>query len=553
MNPLQQCLDNPVNNNTDNTDLLKAAYAAKEIERRQEEERLRYYKPHDKQFIIHSSNKRLKVVTGGNRTGKSRSSAIETVCTCLGKDAEPFIQGWSEGNKKWWYKRFYNQPIIGAGVRAWCATESWDVQRDVMQENVLMYIPTPILAKCDIAYRKKGVVDFIVFPNKARLTFKSYETGWRGFQGASVDFIALDEEPPADVWNECEKRVMDRLGTIVITYTPLSGLTWSYDRLYMNVNNDPEVFHTSMTWDDNPYLNEQEKQRLLDNMPEDEREARVYGRYLIGGVKVFNPRPILARRDKVVPGNYYVYNNEREKFEYSEDNAVNRLEVFSLPDPRKTYVIGSDVAEGLPEGDNSVSCVGDVETMEQVAELVCARANATEFAKQTEALARWYNDAFILPERNNDGKAMLNTLTEILHYPFIFKGDDGEPGWHQTSRTRPLLIQKGQDAIKSSVNSINSLELLEECLTFVRNNRGKAQAAGKGTKSGKKDDRVFAWMLMLAAREMALLFGSLHEPVRPNTRTIAQLNNDPSPGATKRFARFIERNYAVFDEGGDED
>lgn len=538
--------------------LILAAAVAKELERRKVEEKLRYYTPHRKQLLFHQSEKRIKVATGGNRTGKSTVSAVEVVLKCLGNEAERYVQEWKEENKEWWYRRFdYN----AKDVRVWCATVSWDVQRDVMQENIVKFIPKPILDRCEIAYRKKGVMDYILFPNGARLTFKSYETGWQGFQGASVDLVALDEEPPYDIWNECEKRIMDRLGSIIITYTPLSGLTWSYDRLYLNTGNDPEVFHVEMSWDDNPYLDEKEKQRLLANMSEEEREARIYGRYVIGGGKVFDAGKLYERRNQLagyVP-EYYEYSPERKQFVKTNKDKGNILEVYELPQRGKRYVIGVDVAQGLPEKDNSIACVIEEQSAKQVAELVGSSVDVSTFAEQVNCLGRWYNNAYIVPERNNDGKAFITSMLHVWKYAKLYKhSEDNEYGWPENVRTRPILIQKGQDAVKEIVDTINSKNLIEECLTFVRNSRGKPEAAGKGTKGGKKDDRVFAWMLAIMGREIMLLASNAPDPLRPANKLKKKTSffddgdeDDEKVFGNQTFAKFNPDMYVDFEENED--
>jgi phage terminase large subunit-like protein len=57
------------------------------------------------------------------------------------------------------------------------------------------------------------------------LGFKSYDQGRRKFQGTSKHLIWLDEEPPADVYDECLLRLMNTHGLMLATFTPLLGLS----------------------------------------------------------------------------------------------------------------------------------------------------------------------------------------------------------------------------------------------------------------------------------------------------------------------------------------
>ena len=522
-------------------DLLKKILAKHELERRRREEALRYYRPHAKQRIVHKSEKRLKMISGGNRVGKSHAGAVEDVLEALGRDAEPYIQSWDDEDKEWWYRRFY--PIKGHR-RIWVATENWDVQREVIQEKIRSLIPKPILDRCDIAWRKKGVMDYISFPNGSRITFKSYETGADGFQGASLDLVHLDEEPDMQIWQECEKRVLDRKGRILLTMTPLKGLTYIYSRVYTNTT-DPEILVVEISWDDNPYLDEGEKRRLLANMSEDEIAARVYGKFLVGGQSIFNASILNARRNEVQPGKPFDFDPAAAKFVPARDRRA-VLEVWEEPKPGHRYVIGVDTAEGLPHGDNSVACVLDARSGRQVAELVC-KEEPSAFARMVCALGRWYNDAFIVVERNKDGLAVLSRLDEDFLYPRLYVHDDDQRfGWPNNAKTRPLLIAKGQEMVRDAADTIASRALIEEMLTFVRNKVGRPEAAGKGKPGGMKDDRVFAWMLAVWGREYAdvgvmppVLPG---KPAHPRTPWADEDADDPKG----EYARWDPRFYATF-------
>ena len=74
---------------------------------------------------------------------------------------------------------------------------------------------------------------------------------------------------------------MDKCGDIFGTMTPLKGLTWVYNKIYLNENNDDDIWHIHMEWADNPFLDKQEIQKLSSVMSKEELDARRYG--LFGG------------------------------------------------------------------------------------------------------------------------------------------------------------------------------------------------------------------------------------------------------------------------------
>ena len=165
------------------------------------------------------------------------------------------------------------------------------VQRDVAQSKILKYLPPRRIEDVVMTSGRKGspeygIIDHILVRNAfggiSKLGFKSCDQGREKFQGASLDFVWFDEEPPLDVYEECRMRVFDRSGYIFGTMTPLKGLTWVYDEIELNSRNDPEVWCTHMEWKDNPYLDPAEVENMSAVMSADEQQSRRYGRFFAG-------------------------------------------------------------------------------------------------------------------------------------------------------------------------------------------------------------------------------------------------------------------------------
>ena len=74
-------------------------------------------------------------------------------------------------------------------------------------------------------------------------------------------------------------RVLDRKGDIFGTMTPLKGLTFLYDEIYLNRRNNPEVWYEFMEWADNPYLSKKEIALLERTLDETALQARKFGRF----------------------------------------------------------------------------------------------------------------------------------------------------------------------------------------------------------------------------------------------------------------------------------
>ncbi len=230
---------------------------------------------HQKQLAFHKCSKRNRWVFGGNRSGKTECGAVE--CVWMLRGIHPYRE-----NKK---------SVVG-----WSCTISTEVQREVTQKKILRYLNPDWIEKIVMlsgssASAAQGIIDTIYVRSAlggvSQLTFKSYEQGREKFQGASLDFVWFDEEPPRDIYYECLMRVMDKRGEIFGTMTPLKGLTWVYDDVYLNEKGDEEIWTESMEWADNPFLPKSEIDRLTKTLDSDEAESRRYGRFMANSGLVY--------------------------------------------------------------------------------------------------------------------------------------------------------------------------------------------------------------------------------------------------------------------------
>lgn len=261
-----------------------------ELARRHDQDCLAKYntgeKVHLKQLAFHKCKKRNRWVFGGNRSGKTECGAAETVY--LTRGIHPYRE-----NKD--------------GVDGWVVSLSSRVQRDVAQAKILKYlrkdwIDSIVMAEGRSDSAANGVIDKIivknVFGGKSTIGFKTCEMGREKFQGTSLDFVWFDEEPPKDIYDECKMRVLDRCGDIFGTMTPLKGLTFLYDEIYLNKFRSDEVWYEFMEWSDNPYLNKGEIERMNDTLSDDALESRRYGRFSEGEGLVYRE---FDERKHVIP------------------------------------------------------------------------------------------------------------------------------------------------------------------------------------------------------------------------------------------------------------
>jgi len=114
---------------------------------------------------------------------------------------------------------------------------------------------------------------------------KSYLRGRESFQGETLDFVWLDEEPPQDVYFEVLTRTNVSQGPVWLTFTPLLGISTVVKRYLMEPSPDRHI--TQMVIDDVGHFSAAERTSIIDSYPEHEREARTRGVPTMGSGRIF--------------------------------------------------------------------------------------------------------------------------------------------------------------------------------------------------------------------------------------------------------------------------
>jgi hypothetical protein len=194
------------------------------------------------------------------------------------------------------------------------------------------------------------------------------------------------------------------------------------------------------------------------------------------------------------------------------------------------YVLGADIAlgQGGEYSSNSVACVVNRLTGEQVAEWASAGVNPTKFAYVCAALGHWFHGALIIPEANFGGPFM-KELIETLYYEPVYrrkveivglKKETKKPGFWMTNDDARLSLFEGmQEAIAENSFIPHSKELLDECGEYEWRN-GKivhmpsARSSSETDKGKAHGDRVIAaGLAWFAIREEPILRNSDGDPV----------------------------------------
>jgi len=265
-------------------DLEVAAEVLRRIEEQARElHYARYFTPYGGQneVIKHLHDKKIVLVLGGNRAGKTTIGSWVAACWFLGKNY--FV-----GSPAW--NAVKDLPIPDDGGSVWVVGLDFPTVRDVIWREHLVggLAHPPFLNPRNPAVDRILERDFQIHgKNRQLLTCKSAESGRPKFQGASLDLIWLDEECDADIFDECYQRTLDRSGKIIVTATPLGDIAqrarrpWLYELYVAAQNGAADIGVVQLSVFDNLFLPADERARLLDKWDgHPEGPARLYGKFI---------------------------------------------------------------------------------------------------------------------------------------------------------------------------------------------------------------------------------------------------------------------------------
>lgn len=217
----------------------------------------------------------------GNQLGKTWAGAFEAAMHATGRYPD------------WWRGRRWDRPIV-----AWAAGVTALSTRDNVQRLLLGRpgshgtgtIPKDALIEAVNARGIPDLADHIRVKHAAGgeslIYLKTYEQGREKWQGETLDWLWLDEEPPEDIYTEGLTRTNTTGGMVWLTFTPLKGMSEVVERFLLG-KPSPDRAVTQMTISDAEHYSEAERARIIESYPEHEREARANGVPIMGSGRVF--------------------------------------------------------------------------------------------------------------------------------------------------------------------------------------------------------------------------------------------------------------------------
>lgn len=219
------------------------------------------------------------------------------------------------------------------------------------------------------------------------------------------------------------------------------------------------------------------------------------------------------------------------------ENEAGEFSIWEFPLDGYDYVISADVGEGRVGNDLSTIQVlrapKGSPIIKQVAEWK-GYIDPTMFAGKIAAVGKMYNEGLAVPEAKHPG---LTTIAELKHiYWNIYRWEyvdrfknakTSKLGWETNPSTKPIACSYLATCLTAGILEINSEELIDEMLSFVRNTNNSGEAD-----YNCHDDLVMAFMIGVFCLGNAYQIGSLLQKLgqfqEKKVEEIAKVRLDPA-------------------------
>lgn len=200
--------------------------------------------------------------------------------------------------------------------------------------------------------------------------------------------------------------------------------------------------------------------------------------------------------------------------------------IFKEPEAGRPYTIGGDTAgEG---SDYFTAQVIDNITGEQMARLRWQNCDEDEYSKQVYCLGMYYNTALVALEVNFSTHPQ--KVLEYLRYPRMYVREVFDTytgklrqsyGFRTNSLTRPVLVAKLVEFMRDNNGGIHDADTLKEALTFIRNEKGRAEA-----ETDEHDDLLLGLGIALMARGQQTMQAEEEKSSRQKTKWTSDMWED---------------------------
>lgn len=359
--------------------------------------------------------------------------------------------------------------------------------RDTVQKDFFELLPEEWIQHWD---KTNGVLTLV---NGCEVLFRHLDTvSELEIRGMTLGFVFISQVEEID--ESVYKALLARLNLmlpdeehfrqIIMDCNP--SLFWAYKYFKQETDDQRELLEFSMM--------ENQENLPPDYLSDMMKQPALWKKQFVFGVW---DESLLSDKS-VIPVEYI---QTQKKFFEEPIRMFEKIDIFEDVNRAHNYQIGVDVGEGTGHDRSAVVCF-DLHTGKQVAHWK-GQVQPDLLAKMVVIpLARYFNQALVIPEINSIGLAFLSRLKE--DYTNIYKRKEFDKvenretevlGWRTTYSTKPLMIDNLLTLLREGMIQIKARDIHSEMSTLVYTTESRKH--GVGAQSGFHDDCIIATMLAL--------------------------------------------------------
>lgn len=348
--------------------------------------------------------------------------------------------------------------------------------KEMLSRITLMLENLPFFLQPGCKVLNKGSIEF---SNNTRM--EAHATSSSSIRGKSVSLLYLDEfafvENDVEFYTSTYPVVSSGKTSRVIITSTANGIGNMFHKIYEGAVQGTNEFHACrVDWWDVPGRDEKWKEQTIANTSQDQFEQEFGNSFGRGtGRTLISPTQLLALR------------------------AINPIEVkggthiYTRPQELHNYVMTIDTAKGRGQ-DYSVFSVIDV-TEIPFKQVACFRDNMISpllFPDFIYKMAKWYNDAYLIVESNDQGSLVWRALRYEFEYENMYVGKVANGttfGLEQTRKTKRIGCSNLKDLIEEGKLEVVDAETIRELGTF------EAKGSSYEATQGNHDDLVMSLVM----------------------------------------------------------
>ena len=294
-------------------------------------ETLRLYRPMPVQADFHMSDAHIRILRGGNRSGKSTGTLVELCWALTGqhpvRDRYPLENGraivvardmdkigeviWRTMGRSGALK-IVDDPETGEPRME----RPGDTEAGLPKRSASPMLPKRMIKEIAWESKKSVIPKKLIMHNGWECNFYSGQADPYSIQGTKLDICVFDEEVSQEGWfSEAIARLVDRGGRFVWGATPQTGTQKLYDLYLKSLEEEelgvenPLVKEFVLSIYDNPFISDEDRAMFVASLDdEDQIRVRIEGEHAISEFKVFNsyffPRGVHAQEPFPIPDNW---------------------------------------------------------------------------------------------------------------------------------------------------------------------------------------------------------------------------------------------------------